>query len=129
MKILKNQKGQSLVEFSIILPLLLLVVMGIVEFGMMLNSYLTINNAAREGARYGIIGNSNAEIQSIITSTSPSLNSAYLTITITPADGSRISGNTLTVKLTYNYKLTVPIISGILGNSVQLNAQTSMRIE
>lgn len=129
MKILRNQKGQSLVEFSIILPLLLLIIMGIVEFGMMLNSYLTLNNAARDGARYGVIGNSNAQIQSMITSSSPSLNSADLTITITPADGSRISGNTLTVNLTYNYKLTVPIISGLLGNSVQLKAQTTMRIE
>lgn len=73
MKSLKNEKGQSLVEFAIILPILLLVVMAILEFGMMLNNYLTIQNAAREGARVGIAGGTDTQIQNDILATSPSL--------------------------------------------------------
>ena len=129
MKSLKNQKGQALVEFAIILPILMLLVMGIFQFGMMLNSYLTIENASREGARAGIIGSSDAEIQNLIISTSPSLEPENLTVTITPSETNRKSGDTLTVKVTYNYKLTVPIISSLFNNVIVLNGQTSMRVE
>jgi Flp pilus assembly protein TadG len=129
MRLLKNQKGQALVEFAVILPLLLLLIMGIIEFGMMLNSYLTVRNVSREGARAGIVGSTNAEIENTIISTSPNLEESKLTINITPAEGSRKSGDTLTVQLTYKYELIVPIISSLLGNEIDLKAQTSMRIE
>lgn len=129
MKVLKNKKGQSLVEFAIILPLLLLIVMAIIEFGMMLNSYIALENASREGARIGIIGSSNSEIQNQIITISPSLNSSLLTVNITPSESSRRSGDPLTVRLTYNYNLTVPVISSLFNKVIILNAETTMRIE
>lgn len=128
-KVLGNEKGQSLVEFSIILPLLLLVVMAIIEFGMMFNSYISIQNASREGARSGIVGSSDTDIQNLIISTSPNLDPSKLTINITPDEGRRTSGASITVTLTYNYNLTVPIISSLFTNVIVLNAQTTMRIE
>ncbi|MBK5241508.1 MAG: pilus assembly protein [Clostridium sp.] len=128
-KSLKNEKGQSLVEFSILLPILLLVLMGILEFGLMLNSYLTINNSAREGARLGIVAGSDSEISELITNISPTLDTENLIINITPSDGSRKSGETLTVEVVYDYQVTIPIISNILNDVVVLKAQTSMRIE
>lgn len=53
--IIKDQKGASAVEFAIILPLLVLVIFGIIEFSLLLYNKQVITNAAREGARYGII--------------------------------------------------------------------------
>ena len=129
MKILRNEKGQSLVEFAILLPLLLLLIMGILEFSLMLNSYLTINNSAREGARLGIVAGSNIEIKELIDNISPNLDSKKLIVNITPLEGSRQSGGTITVEVIYNYQVIIPIISNILGNVVVLKAQTSMRIE
>jgi hypothetical protein len=129
MKSLINEKGQSLVEFAILLPLLLLLLMGILEFGIMLNSYLTINNSAREGARLGIVSGSNIEIEELIVSISPNLNTENLVVNITPLEGSRTSGGTLTVEVIYNYQVIIPIISNILNDVVVLKAQTSMRIE
>ena len=129
MKSLKNEKGQSLIEFAIILPLLLLILMGILEFGIMLNSYLSINNSAREGARLGIVNGSNLEIEQLITNISPNLNTENLTVNITPLDANRKSGDTLSVEVIYNYQVTIPIISNILNDVVVLKAQTSMRIE
>jgi Flp pilus assembly protein TadG len=129
MNTLKNEKGQSLVEFAIILPILLLLLFGIAEFGIMLNSYLTIQNVAREGARLGIIGGSDVEIISLIRTTSPNLTSSDMSITITPSEISRRSGDTLTVTVAYKYHMTVPIISSLVGNVIVLTAQTSMRIE
>jgi len=128
-KHLRNEKGQSLIEFSIILPLLLLLLMGIFEFGLMLNSYLTIHNSAREGARLGIVSASDSEINELITNISPTLDTENLIVNITPSEGSRKSGGTLTVELIYNYQVTIPIISNILSGVVVLKGQTSMRIE
>ena len=47
--------GQSLVEFSLVLGPLLLVLLGIIQFGFIFNSYVTMTNSAREGAREGTI--------------------------------------------------------------------------
>ncbi|HEX9060397.1 MAG TPA: TadE family protein, partial [Clostridia bacterium] len=108
LRVKKSRHGQALVEFAVILPMLILLVMGIVQFGMMLGSYLSLQNAVREGARAGITGSTNDEIKGVIISTSPTLEPGKLIITITPSGTLRTSGDTLTVKLTYNYNLTVP---------------------
>ncbi len=50
----RPKKGQALVEFALILPLLLLIIFGIIEFGRVLFIYSNLFNAAREGVRYGI---------------------------------------------------------------------------
>lgn len=126
---IRNNKGQALVEFAIILPILLIILMGIIEFGMMMNSYLTIQNAAREGARLGIVGGTDIEINTLITKISPSLNTSDLNVSISPDEVSRNPGDTLDVNITYKYHMTVPIISAILGNEIDLHAVTSMRIE
>lgn len=48
-------RGQSLVEFALVLVPLLLLVLGVIQFGLIFNSYVTMTNAAREGARTGTI--------------------------------------------------------------------------
>jgi Flp pilus assembly protein TadG len=50
-----TQSGQELAEFAIVLPLLLLVAFGVLDLGRIFHSAITITNAAREGARYGMI--------------------------------------------------------------------------
>ena len=129
MKSLRNEKGQSLIEFAILLPLLLLLLMGILEFGLMLNAYLSINNSAREGARLGIVDGSNLEISELITNLSTNLSTEDLVVNIIPLEGSRQSGDALTVEVIYNYQVIIPIISNILNDVVVLKAKTSMRIE
>ena len=51
----RRSAGQSLVEFSLVLGPLLLVLLGIIQFGFIFNSYVTMTNSAREGAREGTI--------------------------------------------------------------------------
>jgi hypothetical protein len=55
MDIIKDEKGGSAVEFAIILPLLLTSIFGIIEFSLFFFNKQVITNAAREGARRGII--------------------------------------------------------------------------
>ena len=48
----QKRRGQSLVEFTVLLPLLLMMISGLIEFGFMLNYYLDMIDAAREAARF-----------------------------------------------------------------------------
>lgn len=50
-----DEGGQNIVEFALLLPVLMYILMGIMQFGLVFASYLTINNAVREGARWGSI--------------------------------------------------------------------------
>jgi Flp pilus assembly protein TadG len=52
---LNRNKGQGLVEMALVLPIFLLLVMGIVDFGMGMRAYVTVNNSSREGARFAIV--------------------------------------------------------------------------
>lgn len=47
----RRDRGAAAVEFALLLPVVLLVIFGIIDFGRMLNAQITINQAAREGAR------------------------------------------------------------------------------
>ncbi|NJD57226.1 MAG: pilus assembly protein [Nitrospirae bacterium] len=74
---MKRQSGASAVEFAILLPFLVLLVFGIIEFGLLLYNQQVITNASREGARAAIVGHcpgavgitrkTDAEIRQIVT--------------------------------------------------------------
>lgn len=129
MKVLKNERGQSLIEFTIILPIILIILMGIFEFGIMINSYLTINNAARESSRLAAVGGTDIEVINMALSRLPNLDTNNIMIEVTPSGLNRVRGESVTVKITYNYQVITPIISNIINNSVNLIAKNSMRIE
>lgn len=57
MKWLNNRRGQALVEFALLLPFIMLVLIGIVEFGRAWNAKQMVTDAAREGARWAVVGN------------------------------------------------------------------------
>lgn len=50
--------GQSLVEFSLVVPLFVLLIFGLLDLGRLYQAYVTVQGAAREGARYGVTGRS-----------------------------------------------------------------------
>jgi hypothetical protein len=51
----RSERGAELVEFALVLPLLLLVALGILDFGLLFQRYEVVTNAAREGARVGVL--------------------------------------------------------------------------
>ena len=63
--IIKEQKGAALVEFAIVISLLVILVFGIIEFGLLIYNQAIITNASREGARAGIRGADTTTIQTI----------------------------------------------------------------
>ncbi len=54
--LMKSEKGQSLVEFALVLPVLVMLLFGITDFGRAFHAYLTIDHAGREAARAASIG-------------------------------------------------------------------------
>lgn len=62
----KSEKGVSLIEFALVLPILLALLIGIVEFGWILNGHITVTGAAREGARVAVVGGTKAQIDDAV---------------------------------------------------------------
>lgn len=85
----RKRRASTLIEFALIVPVLLAVVMGIIEFGWLVRSQLMIANAAREGARYAAVGKQTNDIIARINGMASGVPGApgSLTITIKRNDG------------------------------------------
>lgn len=128
-KLFKSKKGQTLVEMALVLPILILILMGMVEFGRILNSYLIITNASREGARYASVHSTDSQIQVAINNLTSTLNQEKLILTISPQLSSRSSGSSTTVRIDYDIDILTPLISNIVPDPFRITAQTTMRVE
>ncbi|MGH7258054.1 MAG: TadE/TadG family type IV pilus assembly protein, partial [Nitrospiraceae bacterium] len=127
-----DERGAAAVEFAILLPVLMLILFGIIEFGMVMYSREIITNASREGARTGIVQATAkptaGQIQTVVTNylTGTGIDPNQVTINITGVG--LAAPNTLTVTVAYPYNFFVPALLG-LGNSINLTGQTVMRHE
>jgi len=127
--LLKNKKGQALVELALVLPILILLLMGTMEFGRIFHSYLVITNASREGARAGVVGLDDSGIKSSVRGVATSLSLSDTQINITPGYGSRSRGVPLTVQVNYSVSLVTPMLGVAVPNPFPLTASTTMRVE
>ena len=150
---LKADKGQAIIEFAFVLPMVLIILLGIIEVGILFYDQAMITNASREGARVGITFRANgstynpyseAEIRTAVLSY---LNTKLITfggsgnVTVTaplptgqspeyayyPYTLGAIGTRTVTVTYQHTF-LVLPRFLG-LGNTINLAAQTIMRLE
>lgn len=126
---MRKEKGQALIEFAIILPILLLLLFGIMEFGRIYSTGLITNHTAREGVRIGCTGASDIEIIQVIRNSAPTLDSTQLIISIAPEQPLRTRGRELTVQVSYPVRIIAPFISVITGETVTVSGYSVMRIE
>jgi len=141
-----GEKGQSLAEFVMVLPIFLILVFSIIDFGMGFHAWLTVTNSAREGARLGAVrapaggacdNNPSTPATNIdcrVVETADSLNQSKLTRTITGAQGT--PGSSVVVKVDYDYDLITPldgllglISGGAVGPTLKFNSTADMRLE
>ena len=126
----KNSRGQSLVETAIVLPIILLIIMGIIEFGLLFNNYIIITNASREGARKAAIGGTDSEIIQVVENVTTTLELSKMTISVSPSFSSRRHGAQVKVEVVYRASLITPIIGKFFpGEEARLAATSIMRVE
>jgi Flp pilus assembly protein TadG len=128
------QKGAALVEFALILIPLLLLVFGIIEFGLILYNKQVITNASREGARFGIESRKPRWTQGEIDTEVNKYCATHLVgfpesaVTIQPITPCAKFGDYITVDVGYTYNFLV-LPNFISMDPIDLRAQTTMRCE
>ena len=128
-----GEKGQNLVEFAMVVPIFLILVFAIVDFGMGFHAWITVTNAAREGARIGAVGADAATIEARVVDTASSLAEDDLSITVVNAQGT--PGEAVSIDVQYDYELITPlanvlgIFGGGLGSPITFSSEAEMRIE
>jgi Flp pilus assembly protein TadG len=132
----RKTAGMAMVEFVIILPILLMLVFAIVEFGVLFGRWQTVSNAAREGARTAVVFRTNCNAGSVETEVRQRVKdyASPLGIVVTDADiaisgvcGTSTSSSTVTVTVPYSFQVlpalavsVTPTID-LVGNSVMRN--------
>jgi Flp pilus assembly protein TadG len=117
-----SQLGQSLVEFALILPILLIVFLGVLDLGRSFYTYIALTNAAREAARYTAVNNIPASSAKVTQELGAVSGCVGGTVTFNGAGGGR--GNPYTVTVTCQFQLITPFMSRIVGATATGNRIT-----
>ena len=119
-KLKKNSKGVALIELALIMPILLVLLLGLIEFGWIYNGYITITGAAREGARVAAVGGNHSDaIDDHINWLSA------LQISTVSKTGGAAQGDDIVVKV--NGNLTLIGAMPFLNETFPLSAEATMR--
>jgi Flp pilus assembly protein TadG len=138
----RSESGAELVEFALTFPLLLLVVLGIIDFGTMFQQYEVVTNAAREGARIAVLPNYTdpdvlTRVDQYVSQSIFTLGGGNLQRTVTRNAAVAVGGGACmsTVTVTVNYDHTYLFLGGIgtyFGRTFgtkTLSASSTMRTE
>jgi Flp pilus assembly protein TadG len=133
-------RGQGLVEFALVMPLLVLLVFGLFDAGRLVIDYTTLTNASRVGARVAMVNQSNdATCVAVRTfkcaaadhSVAMGIAAATIPNVVIGPSGTNCAtqgGCQVTVNLTHSTQLVTPVIGSLIG-PVSLSASTTMPIE
>jgi Flp pilus assembly protein TadG len=123
----KGQRGQTMAEFALVMPVLALLLFAVTQFGITFNRYLALTDAVRAGARAGAVAR-HAEDPAGTTETrvreaAANLDQADLTVTVT---SSWEPGEDVVVAGSYPYSIN---LLGVVVASGNLTSQTTERVE
>lgn len=126
---IRSERGQALVEFAFIVPLLIVLVLGITQVAITYNHYLAITDAARVGARDAAVGRfsnvSPAQVQQAVVNAASDLDPAQLQVSTTNPSWN-VSGSDVTVTVTYPFSINV---MGIVVKSGSITSAITERVE
>ena len=137
----RSERGAELIELALVLPMLLLVFAAICDFGLVMQRYLTLNNAAREGARIAVLpGYGPTDVQNRVTeyvregtgdfTLSPA--TVLTPVAIDPPGATPpFPAAQVSVTMTFNYVIVGPVLQLFNKSlsSITLTAVSTMRIE
>jgi Flp pilus assembly protein TadG len=127
----KNQQGQTMAEFSLVLPVLAILLFGVIQFGIVFNNYLAVTDAVRAGARQAAVARylppaeREAKVEAKVRASAENLDQDILEVTVDPS-GDWEPGSDVTVTATYEYSIN------LLGKVVKdglLTSKTTERVE
>ncbi|MEH7251643.1 TadE/TadG family type IV pilus assembly protein [Neobacillus niacini] len=125
----KDERGQSMVETALLLPVFLLILVGIIDFGKLTYSYAHVHMAAQETVRIAGFGESDAAIKTFAQNYVHLGDKSKLEVVVTPNETKRKSGEYVTVKLRYPYQFITPLISKLFPSSFMIESDSTIRIE
>ncbi len=127
-----REGGQALVEFALVLPILMMVVLGIIQFGILFNNYMTLTDAVRAGARQAAVSRTlpdpvGAATGRVVESAGGLDGFTAANVTVTPGNASTwTQGGDVTVEATYPYSIN---LLGFVVASGDLTSKTTERVE
>ena len=131
----RNQSGQAMVEFVLVAPILLLLVFGIVQFGIAFHNYQTLTDAIRAGARQAAVSRTLPDpvgtTEARVTAAAANLDLSKLAVTVDPYDpnsGTHSWAQGGDVTVTGKYPFSISLL-GFVVKSGQLTSQTTERVE
>ncbi len=123
-----KEDGQAIVEAAIVIPLIILIICGIIDFGWIMSNQLMVNNCSREGARYAVVNSDESNLTDLVTahvrqvSGFGSLDQLSVTVSLSGTDDVQVQ-----VKKTI--KVLTPIVGIFVENQeIILQSNTVMRI-
>ena len=124
---LRDQKGQSMTEFALVLPVLALLLFGVIQFGLVFNNYIQLTDAVRAGARKGVVGrhlqNPQAAAVQAVRDASTNLNQDELEVSVT---SSFERGTDVEVTASYPYSIN---LLGVVVKSGELTSTMKERVD
>ena len=133
LKKLKNSyyiKGQASLEFVLVIPVLVLVIMIVSQLGYLVYYQNVLEQSAREGARIVSTTNSDSLAYQRVIKMCSNLDNSRLKVDINSSGESpRSVGDIVTVNLTYNYSGMFKLINLVMGNDVFIKSSSSARME
>jgi Flp pilus assembly protein TadG len=126
---LKNERGQTMTELALVLPILVVIVLAIAQFGVAFNNYVTVTDAARAAARKGAVsresGNPQGDCQAAGYAAGQNLNNPGTDFVVTCSSSWGI-GSDVTVTASYPYSIS---LLGWVVSSGRLNTTMKERVE
>ena len=125
---IRNEQGQAMTEFALVLPVLALLLFAVIQFGIVFNNYVTLTDATRAGARKAAVSrddpNRDADVMAAVRSSASDLDSSKLSVS--PPSSTWDSGSDVTVTATYPYSIS---LLGLVVKSGSLSSTTTERVE
>jgi Flp pilus assembly protein TadG len=125
---IRNEQGQTMTEFALVLPVLALILFAVIQFGIVFNNYVTLTDATRAGARRAAVSrqdpNRDSAVIAAVRNSASDLDSSKLSVP--PPSSSWTPGTDVTVTASYPYSIS---LLGMVVKSGQLKSTTTERVE
>jgi Flp pilus assembly protein TadG len=127
-RVVHGERGVALVEFALVLPILLVILLGVIEFGRGFQVWLEVTHAASYGAHQGAVGASAGEIEAAVRNMLGDLDQASLSVSTANAQGT--SGTEVSVVVHYDHTLLTGFFDGLFPDgALHLSGTAANRLE